>query len=353
MNPLLTEETNNQGAGCAFIMSIGCIILLISHLLPVQPAYCRDSTHYTFATATTGGTFYPVGVALATLSRVKLEPRHKIALTAISSVGSGENVTMLRNNRAQFAILQGLYGAWAWAGEGELKEEGPQKYLRSITMLWKNAEHFAISSDFVQKGDMSDLKYLQKRLFSLGQQNSGTAGSGSYILQQLGYSPYSDFEIATIDYASNAAAIKTGSIVGMNMPGGPPVSGITLAFQALGKDITLLNFTDNQMNKVNQRYPLWRRYVIPAGTYPGQDQPVATIAQPNFLAVRSDVDDESVYLLVKTIYLNLSFLHIIHSSTKDMSIDRAITGLPIPLHPGAARFYREQGIEIPDHLIIK
>jgi TRAP transporter TAXI family solute receptor len=220
-------------------------------------------------------------------------------------------------------------------------------------MLWQNVEHFAIKSDFVSQRNMADLTALKERWFSLGQKNSGTEGSGAYILRRLGYAPYDDFQIAAIDYGSNTYAIQSGAIGGMNIPGGPPVSAVTQTFTALGKDITLLNFTDEQLAAVNSIYPLWNRFIIPAGTYPGQDQDIATIAQPNFLAVRNDVDDETVYLIVKTIYQNLPFLHIIHPATKAMSLAKAIKGLPVPLHPGAARFYREQGIEIPDQLIVR
>ncbi len=260
---------------------------------------------------------------------------------------------MLREKTAQFAILQGLYGAWAWNGSGEFQEEGPQSYLRSITILWQNVEHFVIKSDYIRKRDMSDLGALKDKWFSLGQRDSGTEGSGRYILERLGYSPYDDFQIAAIDYGSNSYAIQNGSIEAMNIPGGPPVSAVTQAYAALGKDISLLSFTDEQLKYVNSDYPLWHRFLIPANTYPGQDREIATIAQPNFLAVRSDVDDEVVYLIVKTIYRNLPFLHIIHSATKTMALEKAINELPVPLHPGAARFYREQGIDIPDHLIVK
>lgn len=325
------------------------ILLLITCL----PAMANESDHYFFATATTGGTFYPVGVALATLTKVKIEPKHGIALAAVSSAGSKENIKLLREEKAQFAILQGLYGLWAWQGSGDLKEDGKQDYLRSITMLWENVEHFAIKSDFVKSGDMSDLENLKEKWFSLGPKNSGTEGSGKYILQRLGYSPYNDFQITSIDYRSNAYAFQSGAIDGMNLPAGAPVSAVTQTFTALGKDLTVLDFTDQQLHLVNRDYPLWSRFIIAPGTYPGQDKKIATIAQPNFLAVRKDVDDEAVYLIVKTIYQNLPFLHIIHSATKAMSLGKAIEGLPVPLHPGAARYFREQGIEIPDHLIVK
>ncbi len=328
-----------------------CLLLLA--ILDCRQSPGAEPRHYVFTTANTGGTYYPVGVALATLTKVKLEPSHHIALTAISSAGSGENITMLRDRSAQFAILQGLYGAWAWNGTGKLQQEGPQTYLRSITMLWQNVEHFAIKSDFVRTGDMSDFTTLKKKWISLGQRNSGSEGSGLYILEQLGFSPYDDFQITSIDYGSNAAAIQNGAINGMNIPGGPPVSAVTEAYKTLGKDLTVLNFTDEQLDAVNSGYPLWHRFIIAAGTYPSQDQEIATIAQPNFLAVRHDVDEETVYLIVKTIYDNLPFLHIIHSASEAMALDKAIAGLPVPLHPGAARFYREQGIDIPDNLIAR
>ncbi len=85
-------------------------------------AYAAEERSYILATASTGGTYYPVGVALATLTKVKLTPSYHFSLSAISSAGSGENVKLMNDNEAQFAILQGLYGAWAWAGEGPYAE---------------------------------------------------------------------------------------------------------------------------------------------------------------------------------------------------------------------------------------
>ena len=76
-----------------------------------------------------------------------------------------------------------------------------------------------------------------------------------------------------------------------------------------------------------------------------------TIAQPNILTVREDVDAEHVYQITKTIYENLPFLNAIHKATRVMALEKAITGLPMPLHPGALRYYKEQGLEIPERLM--
>ncbi|MGB0965805.1 MAG: TAXI family TRAP transporter solute-binding subunit, partial [Litorivicinus sp.] len=75
------------------------------------------------------------------------------------------------------------------------------------------------------------------------------------------------------------------------------------------------------------------------------------IAQPNFLGTHADVDAEDVYKITKTIYENLPFLNSIHPATKAMALEKAIAGLPAPLHPGAARYYQEQGLNIPARLI--
>ena len=317
--------------------------------LGTTSAQAKVDQSYILATASTGGTYYPVGVALATLTKVKLQPKKGFSLSAISSAGSGENVKLLRDNEAQFAIMQGLYGAWAANGEGRLEQSGPQKHLRSITMLWQNVEHFVIKSDLAKTGTVADLKNFNDRKFSIGKRNSGTEGSGRQILSGLNIDP-STFKLAYMGYGASADALMNGTVSGMNIPAGVPVGAVTKAFAKDGDDLTILSFTDEQMQKANGDYKLWTRFVIPAGTYPEQKEAVQTIAQPNFLATRSDLDDETVYLLTKTIYENLPFLNGIHKATTAMSVEKAIAGLPLPLHPGAARYYREQGIDVPEHL---
>lgn len=330
-------------------------LLILGVLLIISPpgqSLAQQQRDYLLATANKAGTFYPVGVALDTLTKLKIAPHHNLSLTAMSSAGSRENLHLLRDNQAQFAILQGLYGYWAWNGVGQFSLEGPQKHLRSITMLWQNVEHFAVRSDFVKTGTVDDLQEMKGKTLSIGSKQSGSAGSGHHILQALGLVSEKHFDIVHLNYGKSAEAMQKGEIDIMNIPGGPPVTAISRAFTSLGKDITVLNFTEDHLKRTNQQYDLWSRFVIHSYTYPGQDKPITTIAQPNFLAVRQDIPEEDVYLILKAIYENLPFLHNIHPTTRAMKMSSAIQGLPIPLHPGAARFYREHGIDIPDRLIV-
>lgn len=314
-------------------------------------AQAQEPKNYILATASTGGTYYPVGVAISTLTKVKLEPKQKIGMSAISSAGSGENVKLLRDGEAQFAILQGLYGYYAGSGTGPIAADGPQKNLRSVSMLWQNVEHFVIDSDKAKTGTIEDMVALKGEPMALGSQNSGTIGSNRTILAGFGIDIDKDYELVYGGYGPSAEAVQNGKAVGMGTPAGVPVSAVTQLFSAMGDKVTLLGFTPEEIEKANSGKNLWTEFLIPAGTYPGLDKDVTTIAQPNFLATNADVPEEDVYQITKTMYENLAFLNAIHPATKAMALEKAIAGLPVPLHPGAARFYKEQGIEIPDSLI--
>ena len=306
--------------------------------------------NYVMGTATTGGTYYPVGVAISTLIKVKLEPKTNISVSAISSAGSGENLKLMDEDQIQFGILQGLYGAYAWNGTGPVPK--PYKNLRSVSMLWQNVEHFVVSKELAKTGTIADMTNLYGESFSIGRRNSGTEGSGRFILGKLGVD-LDKIDLAYLGYGPSADALQNGNIEGMNIPAGVPASAVTRAYANVGDEITTLNFTADQLAQVNSDFELWTPYTIPAGTYPSQEEPIETIAQPNILAVRADVPEEDVYQITKTIYANLPFLNNIHPATKAMALEKAIAGLPMPLHPGAVRFYREQGLTIPDRLIAK
>jgi TRAP transporter TAXI family solute receptor len=227
-----------------------------------------------------------------------------------------------------------------------------QENLRSITMLWPNVEHFVVKNEYVDTGTVSDFAKLKGKPVSLGRQNSGTIGSNRTIMGNLGMGPIDDeFELVYMGYGPSAEALQNGQIEGMNTAAGDPVSAVTNAFANMGDQITLLEFTEEQVKQANGEFgELWVPHTIPGGTYPGVDDDIQTAAQPNFLAVRDDIPEETVYLITKTMYENLGFLQGIHPATKAMSLESAIAGLPLKLHPGAIRYYEEAGLTVPDRL---
>lgn len=328
--------------------------LILGLLLSFSLISCSDELSrarpYVLTTATTGGTYYPVGVALATIAHAQLSETHGISLTAISSAGSLENVKLLRDNQAQFALLQGPFGAWSWSGEGPVSQ--PQTHIRSVSAMWQNVEHFVLLSELAINGDITDLNNLDGERYVLGARNSGAEQTGRFILETLGVDYEAKFNLAYMGYGPTTSAIQDGNIVGMNIPAGAPVSSITQAYALLGDRMTILNWSQEALDKVNAKYPLWDWYDFPPGTYPNQTEHIRTVGSPNVLVTRADMPEEVVYNVTKVIWENLATLQEIHGATKDMRLEIAIDGLGAPLHKGAIRYYREVGLEIPDRLIL-
>lgn len=175
---------------------LGSIMKKISFLLCILILIKVTTVHaqnYLLGTASTGGTYHPVGTAISTLSKVKLLPNDNFSLTAVTSSGSGANVQALGAGTADFAILQGLYGYYAASGSGPITS--PQEHIRSISMLWLNVEQFVIPTTQVKTGTVQDLIDLKGSIAGMGKQSSGTFDSNKVLLAGLGIDIKKDFKL--------------------------------------------------------------------------------------------------------------------------------------------------------------
>lgn len=311
-------------------------------MLAIVLAGCGDTKYFSVATASSGGTYYPIGVGLGHLWTEQLDG---IKITGQSSAGSIENIDLLRKEEADLAILQGLIGAQAIEGSGNF-EGNAYEDLRSITMLWGNVEHFVLMDDKVETGTISD---IEGTTFSVGPQASGTEQSTLTIMEGIGLTK-ENITPEYLGYGDTVSAMRDGRLDGGSLPAGVPVSSI-MDMYASGVKATVLDVTDEQLEAINSVYNTWYRYVIPAGTYPRVDEEINTIAQPNFLAGSKDLDEEVVYQLTKAIFENLEQVHSIHSSAEEVSLETALEGLSAPLHIGAYKYFEEVGLDIPEELI--
>jgi TRAP transporter TAXI family solute receptor len=326
------------------ILIVSILALLVLSACGGDQAGGAKKQFVTIATASTGGTYYPMGVGMGNLWSEKLADQG-INATGQSSAGSVENIDLLKNGEAQLAILQGLIGAQAYAGKGNF-EGNAYEGLRSMSMLWPNVEHFVLMNDKVSTGTIADIEGAS---FSVGPQASGTEQSTLVIMESLNLTK-EDITPEYLGYDDAVASMRDGRLEGASMPAGIPVAALTDAF-ASGVSATVLEVTDEQLEAVNNVYNTWYRYVIPAGTYPKVDKEINTIAQPNFMGVAADVDEQTVYQLTKALYENLEEMYEVHNSAKNITLETALDGLPAPLHAGAYKYFKEAGLDIPDHLI--
>ncbi|WP_137125791.1 TAXI family TRAP transporter solute-binding subunit [Roseomonas sp. HF4] len=310
----------------------------------------RQARSYVLTTATTGGTYYPVGVAIATLAKVRLQSSQGLDLSAISSAGSTENVKLLRENQAQFAILQGLVAQFAGSGTGAFQAEGVQRNLRGILPLWYNYEQYVIDRSLATTGRIGDMANLYGKKFSMGARGSGLETMHRWIFPNLGID-YEKFDLVYQGYGPTAESLQNGSIQGGNFEAGLPTGALTQAMANAGTRLKILAFNEEDVRRANGNTSLLSLSTIPANTYPNQPEAVPTARLPNFFACNAAVPEQDVYLVTKSIFENLPFLNNIHAATREISLADSLGGYPFPLHPGAIRYYREKGMTVPAALI--
>ncbi len=321
---------------------VGIFLVMSALILAACGDGDGDKEYLTIATASSGGTYYPIGVGLGNVWSDNIEGMNA---TGQSSAGSVENIDLLRNGEADVAILQGLIGAQAVDGTGNFEGE-PYDGLRSISMLWPNIEHFILADDKVDTGTISD---IEGKSFSVGPQASGTEQSTLVMMEGVDLTK-DDIKPEYLGYDDAISAMRDGRLDGASTPAGVPVSAITDMY-ASGYKGTVLEVTDEQLDEINSIYNTWYRFVIPGGTYPKVDEDIETIAQPNFLGVSEEMSEDTAYEITKAIYENLDDVQGIHSSAEEVTLETALDGLPAPLHIGAYKYFEEQDMDIPDELV--
>lgn len=326
-------------------LTIGIVaVIAVVSLAVIGKKENANKQFLSVATASTGGTYYPMGVGLANVWSTHLKDRG-VQVTGQSSAGSIENIYLMQKNEAQLSILQSLLAVEAY--EGVRNFEGkPEKDLRSISMLWPNVEHFVLMDNKVKTGTLEDIRATS---FSVGPQASGTEQSTIIILQGVNLTK-KDITPEYLGYGDTVSAMRDGRLDGGALPAGVPASAVTDMY-ASGVSAKLLEVTDKQLDDINHVANSWFRFEIPANTYPRQTEMVNTIAQPNILMTTTSIDNDLVYELTKTMFENLPEVHQVHSAAKYITTENALKGVSVPLHLGAYRYYKEIGLEIPDYLI--
>jgi len=298
------------------------------------------------ATGMPGGTYYQVGLGLASLWTTKLR-KPGIRVSAAISEGSGENIEAIRIADADLILVEELFSSMAYNGTGLFKGR-PVRELRSISALWPEAVQLLVRSDKINRRVLDDLEGLT---LATGLQDSGNRFTTEMLLKTL-KSGKQKVRVRSMSYMAAAEALKNGSVQALDATGGIPVPLVTSLLHEGRPPLGFLEITDAQLEAVREEG--WKnavRSVIPAGTYPGQDQSVNSIGQMNVLATSSSLDPQVVYALTKTLYENLDYLVRVHPSCRSISVENALEGLTAPLHRGAVLYYTERKVRIPEHLL--
>jgi hypothetical protein len=284
-------------------------------------------------TGGTSGVYYPLGVALSQLY-AKAIPNAKTAVQATKA--SAENLNLLEAGRGEIAFTLGDALSDAWKGETEAGFKQPLKKLRTVAAIYPNYIQIVASADSGIK-TLADLK--GKRL-SVGAPKSGTELNARAILKAAGLS-YKDLgKVEYLPFGESVELMKNRQLDATLQSAGLGVSA--LRDLSTSMKIVVVPIPANVVAKVGD--PAYQAMVIPAKTYEGQDADVPTAAVQNYLVTHEGVPTETVYLMTKAMFQNLPQLVAAHSAAKAIKPEEGPKHPPVPLHPGAEKYYREAGL---------
>jgi uncharacterized protein len=283
-------------------------------------------------TGGTSGVYYPLGVALAKIYGDNIEG---VQTQVQSTKASVENLNLLQQGRGEIAFALGDSVQAAWAGD---QEAGfPQKLdkIRAIAAIYPNYVQIVASKD----SGITDLEGLKGKSLSVGAPASGTELNARAIFEAAGMS-YEDLgKVEYLPFAESVELIKNRQLDATLQSAGLGVASI--------KDLAISLPTNVVAVPAEIAEKLGAPFVaatIPAGTYEGQAEDVPTVAITNILVTHDGVTDEVAYEMTKQIFENLDEMTAAHAAARAISAENGPKGLPIPLHPGAERYYKEKGL---------
>lgn len=292
-------------------------------------------------TGGTGGVYYPIGTKLADMINKYSEGR--ITASAQTSGASVANARALAAGDANMVFIQNDIAYYAYKGI-YMFNGSPVTVIRGVAALYPEVVQIVVRAD----SGIRTIYDLAGKRVAVGAAGSGTAVEAELILRAAGV--WDKIAPQYLDFAQAADALKLGQVDAAFVVAGVPASAVLQL--ATTTPIRLLEVPDEVLNTLRvQGYMFFVRAVIPKDAYPGLDRDVNTVAVKAIIAVRSDVPDDVVYTVLKIMFDHLDELRQAHARAQDISLDKALDGMSIPLHPGAVKFYREKGISIPSELL--
>jgi TRAP transporter TAXI family solute receptor len=301
--------------------------------LTASTAVLAAPTFINVLTGGTSGVYYPVGVALSQVYSTGIDGSKTSVQATKASV---ENLNLLQIGRGELAFALGDSVSDAWAGVEEAGFKAPLKRLRAIAGTYPNYIQIVASED----SGIKTLADLKGKRISVGAPKSGTELNARAIFKAAGLT-YEDMgKVEFLPFAESVELMKNRQLDATLQSSGLGMAAIRdlsstmkLSYVAVPQDVV------TQIGNA-----AYQPGMIPAGTYDGQSADVPTVAITNILVSHNKVSDEVAYQMTKLLFDNLERLGNAHSAAKDIKLETAAQNLPIPLHPGAERYYREVGL---------
>ena len=291
----------------------------------------------TIASGAVDGVYYPIAGAL---SRITSDDKAlNIRATVESSGGSVANIQRIRSGEVDFALLQNDIAYYAFNGITLDSFVGkPVKSMGGVFSVYPEPVHIVVTHE----SGVKSVRDLKGKRVALGTVGSATEQNGLQILAAHGIAEGDLRAAVRGSFSATADQLKAGVLDAafFSIALGAPVIADTLAS---GK-VALVGVAPSASEALLRKYPFYTIGAIPANTYKGQDREIATPAVMAMLVARSALPEDLVYRFTKAVFDKLPQFHSAHPAARNLTLQTALVGMALPLHPGAERFFKDRGI---------
>ncbi len=288
-------------------------------------------TRLTMASGWVTGVYYPLSGAM---SRIAYEKMDNISLSVESSGASVANARLIASGDADLAILQNDIAYYAFHGEKMF--DAAINNIQGAFVLYPEPCQLVV-------GKASGIKTpadLKGKRVAVGPLGSGTEANAAQIVEAYGLT-FDDFQVERLTAQESADFLKDGRIDAAFFTVG--VGAAAIADLALMHDVTLVEIDDAHFQKLVADYPFYAQTIIPDGVYTGIPA-TKTVTVLAMVAARAELPEAVMYEFTKGIFENLNDIHRAHDMGKRVTLETALVGMPLDLHPGAAKYFKEAGI---------
>jgi uncharacterized protein len=303
------------------------------------PVYAK-TRFITIGTGGRTGVYYPTGTAIAKIINLKRKELG-IRCKAESTTGSVYNVDAVMEGRFQFGIVQSDRQYQAVKGIAEWKDKGPQKKLRALFSIYPESCSLIAAVD-ARVNSVSD---LVNKSVNLGEEGSGHLGNSLDILSVTGLNPVTDLKAMYINPEDAPSLLQDQRIDAFFYTVGHPSDALKEATSG-ARRVKFVSIAGDEIDYLVKSRPYYSRMKIPIKYYPGaqNSRDVSTFGVCATLVTSSEVDEEVVYALTKTVFEGFEELKALHATDETFTKNNMLECLTAPLHPGALKYYREIGL---------
>lgn len=298
-------------------------------------------SNFTIVTGGTAGLYYPIGSAISQIIESELDADGSVESTGASV----ENIRLIAAGDADLAITQGDAADQAYQGVAEFDES---IQTHTLVVLYPNVYHTVTLASVQDSLGLDCFADLEGSRYSVGDVGSGNEATTNQVFESLGLDPASDISRSQLGYAETTDGLRSGAIDAGSWVVGQGHGGISEL--AATDDIALVPMCDDEIASIIEGTGGYTEHTIPGGTYPGVDDDVNTIATWNALVAPPELNEEQAYELTKAIMENPDVIIEQYAAAEEYLDAEGVLNAPTPLHPGAIRYYEEEGVEIPDEL---